>query len=208
MIAATSVFLLRHAEVEARYQRIFGGRIDMDLSPRGHEQAAALANYLRHKNFDAVYTSPMKRVQQTIKPFAAASQCAPVTMPDLCEVDFGDWTGLGWEDVRAKFNISAFEWLNQIELAGIPNAETGKTFRARVEPCVQQILRDHPGQSVAIFCHGGVIRMILSILLKMPLPHMSSFEIEYASLTEVHCSPQKTEVQLLNFTPWRDLKTG
>ena len=205
MIAATSLFLLRHAEVEARYQKIFGGRIDMDLSPRGHEQAAALAKYLQPKSFDAVYCSPMKRVQQTIAPFAAAKDYSPVTMPDLREVDFGDWTGLGWDQVRTKFNISAFEWLRQLDNGGIPNAETGKTFRIRVEPCIQQILREHPGQTVAIFCHGGVIRMILSILLEMPLPQMASFEIEYASLTEVHYSPQKTEVQLLNFTPWRDL---
>jgi broad specificity phosphatase PhoE len=205
MIAATSLFLLRHAEVEARYQKIFGGRIDMDLSPLGREQAAALAKYLQPKSFDAVYSSPMKRVQQTISPFTAANNFSPVIMPDLREVDFGDWTGLGWDQVRAKFNISAFEWLRQLDVGGIPNAETGKTFRVRVEPCVQQILRDHPGQRVAIFCHGGVIRMILSILLEMPLPQMASFEIEYASLTEVHYSPQKTEVQLLNFTPWRDL---
>jgi broad specificity phosphatase PhoE len=205
MIAATSLFLLRHAEVEARYQKIFGGRIDMDLSPRGHEQATALAKYLQPKSFNAVYCSPMKRVRQTIAPFAASNKYVSVIMPDLREVDFGDWTGLGWEQVRTRFNISPFDWLRQLEQGGIPNAETGKTFRARVEPCVRQILIDHPGQSVAIFCHGGVIRMILSILLEMPLPQMASFEIEYASLTEVHHSPQKSEVQLLNFTPWRDL---
>jgi broad specificity phosphatase PhoE len=205
MIAATSLFLLRHAEVEARYQRIFGGRIDMDLSPRGHEQATRLATYLERKKFDAVYASPMKRVQQTMEPFIAHSKASPITMSGLREVDFGDWTGLGWEQVREKYNISAFEWLRQIDQGTMPNAETGQTFRARVEPCIKQILQNHPGQSVAVFCHGGVIRMLLSIVLNLPLQHMSMFEIEYASLTEVHYSPQKTEVQLLNFTPWRDL---
>jgi hypothetical protein len=34
---------------------------------------------------------------------------------------------------------------------------------------------------------------------------MASFEIEYASVTEVLHRPQKSEVRLLNFTPWRDL---
>ena len=206
MIAATSLFLLRHAEVEARYQRIFGGQIDMDLSPRGHEQAATLARHLRHKSFDAIYASPMKRVQQTLAPLLEGRDAAPIVLPGLREVHFGDWTGLSWEQVKDKFNISAFEWLSQLERATIPNAESGAMFRARVEPCVQQILRDHPGQTVAIVCHGGTIRMILSILLNMPLPQMASFEIEYASLSQVHHWPDKTEVQLLNFTPWRDAK--
>ncbi|HWF18901.1 MAG TPA: histidine phosphatase family protein [Verrucomicrobiae bacterium] len=204
MIAATSLFLLRHAEVEERYHRIFGGRIDMELSPRGHEQAAILARHLRHKSFDAIYASPMKRVQQTLAPLLEGRNAAPVVMAGLREVDFGDWTGLRWEQVKEKYNISAFDWLSQLEHAAIPNAESSRTFRARVEPCVKQILREHPGQTVAIACHGGTIRMILSILLEMPLPQMASFEIEYASLSQVHHWPHKAEVQLLNFTPWRD----
>src|SRR5579872_771657 len=205
MIAATSLFLLRHAEVEARYQRVFGGRIDMDLSPNGHQQAATLASHLSRRQFDAIYASPMKRVRQTLAPLLANRGESPMVMPDLREVDFGDWTGMAWEEVLAKFNVSAFDWLDRLEQAAIPNAESGRTFRERVEPCLRQILRDHPGQSVAIACHGGTIRMILSILLALPLPKMSAFEIDYASLTEVLCSPHKTEIRLLNFAPWRDL---
>lgn len=178
----------------------------MELSPRGHEQAALLAKHLQNKPFDAIYASPMKRVQQTIAPLLSTRDSKPQILPGLREVDFGDWTGLGWEQVKEKFGISAFEWLSQLEQGAIPNAESSKIFRARVEPCVHQILRDHPGQSVAIACHGGTIRMILSILLDLPLPRMASFEIEYASLSEVQHSPHKTEVQLLNFTPWRDAK--
>src|SRR5262249_15907327 len=101
---------------------------------------------------------------------------------------------------------SAFRWLEQLEAGTIPNAETTAGFRGRVEPCVREILGAHAGQTVAIACHGGVIRMVLSILLDLPLPTMALFEIEYASITEVHVSGHKTEVQLLNFTPWRDLK--
>jgi broad specificity phosphatase PhoE len=204
MTEPTRLFLLRHAEVETRYQRIFGGRIDMELSARGLEQAGSLAKYLRPKSFEAIYASPMKRVQQTLAPVLAGRVTVPVILPGLREVDFGDWTGLSWEQVKEKFNRSAYDWLNQLELDAIPNAESGKTFRARVEPCVQRILRDHPGQSVAVACHGGTIRMILSILLALPFSQMALFEIEYASLSQVFCSPTKTEIQLLNFTPWRD----
>jgi broad specificity phosphatase PhoE len=205
MTTTTRLFLLRHAEVEARYHRIFGGHIDMELSPRGHEQAAVLAKYLHSKAFDAIYASPMKRVQLTLAPIMAGRTITPVILPGLREVNFGAWTGLSWEGVKAKYNVSAFDWLNQLEQGAIAEAESGKTFRARVQPCVEQILRDHPGQSVVIACHGGTIRMILSILLAKPLPAMADFEIEYASLTQVHCLPNKTEIQLLNFTPWRDL---
>jgi broad specificity phosphatase PhoE len=58
---------------------------------------------------------------------------------------------------------------------------------------------------VAIVCHGGVIRMMLSILLELPLPKLASFEIDYASLTQVERHTHRNEVTLLNFAPWRDL---
>ncbi len=199
----TSLFLLRHAEVESKYQRVFGGRIDMDLSPRGHEQADALARYIARHKFDAVYASPMKRVQQTMRPLAAQFAQPPTVCEELREVDFGDWTGMSWDEVFSKYRISAFQWLDQIEAAGIPNGECRSKFAARVEPCLRKILAEHRGQSVAIICHGGVIRMILSLLLDLPLSKMASFEIDYASVTRVDLEPHKTEVQFLNHVPWQ-----
>src|SRR5262245_20138703 len=90
----TRLLFIRHGEVEARYQNVFGGRIDMDLSPGGNTQAIALARYLRHRHLDAIYASPMKRVQQTLAPLLVETAHTPVILPGLREVDFGDWTGL------------------------------------------------------------------------------------------------------------------
>ena len=200
----TQLALIRHGEVEAAYQRVFGGRIDMNLSPRGHDQAAALAKWLGKQSFQAVYASPMKRVQQTLAPFSQNhGWSGRVTVMDgLREIDFGDWTGLTWEAVKEKFGVSAFQWLTELERGGIANAENGQAYRQRIQPCVKEILQKHPSQNVAVFCHGGVIRMILSILLEIPLPRMAGFEIDYASVTNIAILPHKTEVQFLNFAPW------
>jgi len=203
--AATRLLLIRHGEVEARYQGIFGGRIDMNLSPRGQRQAKILADYLRGKTIDAIYASPMKRVQQTLAPTLKKHGGQQTIFSGLREVDFGDWTGLNWETVRDKFNFAVHEWLDQIEKPGAPKGESGKTFRARVEPCLREIVEKHRGQNVAIFCHGGVIRMLLAILIDVPLPKTNAFEVEYASITQVALHPHMAEIELLNFTPWRDL---
>jgi broad specificity phosphatase PhoE len=205
MSAPTRLFLLRHAEVEERYHRVFGGRIDMDLSPRGHLQAQALAKHLSRVPFDAIYASPMKRAQQTLAPILADRSTTPMLIDDLREAHFGDWTGMTWQQVHDKYQVSAFHWLEMMEQAKIPNGECCQTFRSRVEPPLKNILETHEGKTVAIMCHGGVVRMLLSILVGFPMPRLASVNIEYASLTEVHYTPQKTEVQLLNLTPWRDL---
>jgi broad specificity phosphatase PhoE len=145
----------------------------------------------------------MKRAQQTLAPLLGHFNLPAETCQDLREVDFGDWTGLSWQQVRERYGIHPFEWLDKLHLAEIPNGECGRRFRDRVEPCIRGILARSEGQSVAVVCHGGVIRMILSILLDIPLAKTSVFEIEYASLTQLHLHPGRVEIQLLNFTPWR-----
>jgi broad specificity phosphatase PhoE len=205
--AVTRLWLIRHAEVEPRYQHTFGGRIDMNLSAQGRAQARTLAGYLHGKTLDAIYASPMKRVQQTLAPLLKNGAPAQTILPGLREVDFGDWTGFNWEQVREKFGVHPYDWLDEIELGAVPNGETGAQFRARVEACLFDIIRRHPGGTAAIFCHGGVIRMMLAILLELPLPRTNSFEIEYASATRIALRPHLNEIELLNFTPWRDLVT-
>jgi broad specificity phosphatase PhoE len=201
---STELWLIRHAEVEERYYRVFGGRIDMELSPRGNEQAVALANYLHRTQFTALYASPMQRVQQTLAPVLLNGMPKPVILPDLREVDFGDWTGLRFEEIEARYRVSISGWLDQLEQGAIPNAEGVKSLSARIEGCLRQILRQHTGGRVAVACHGGVIRGLLAILLRLPLSQMAAFEIDYASVTRVLLRPSEVRIQLLNFTPWKE----
>lgn len=203
--AATRLLLIRHGEVEARYQGVFGGRIDMNLSPQGKRQARVLADYLRGKTIDVIYASPMKRVQQTLAPTLKKSRQKQTQVPEFREIDFGDWTGLNWATVRDKYQFAVHEWLEQIERPGPPAGENGKQFRRRVEPALREIIRQHSGKNIAIFCHGGVIRQMLAILIDIPLPKTNAFEVEYASITQVALHPHMAEIELLNFTPWRDL---
>jgi broad specificity phosphatase PhoE len=199
----TRFYFVRHGEVEARYQKVFGGRLDIDLSPLGVEQAGAVAAHLRDTHFDAVYASPMKRAQRTLAPLLAANGYRAVVRDGLREVDFGVWTGFTWDEVRARFGKSAFDWLHELEAGGIPDAEPVPAYRQRVAACLDEILSLHPGKTVAVVCHGGVIRMALAHLLELPLSKMAHFEVDYASITVVDHRPGRPEVQLLNCTPWR-----
>jgi broad specificity phosphatase PhoE len=138
-----------------------------------------------------------------LAPFERPGRPAPVILPGLREVDFGDWTGLSWQAVQEKYGVSPYAWLDLLTTGTMPKAETAAQWRQRVAPCLEQILRQHPGQKVAVFCHGGVIRLLLAILLDLPLPSLVRFAVDYASVTQVHCNERGASLQLLNFTPWK-----
>lgn len=208
----TQLYLIRHGEVEERYHKVFGGcRIDMALSPLGHRQAQALADWLGDTKLHAVYASPMLRVKETMAPLLARRGQEATIMEDLREIDFGDWTGHHWEGVKEHFGISAFDWLQVLDTTGIPNGESARHLVERVQPCLLQVLHDNPHQVAAIVCHGGIIRVILSLLLELPLAKMSHFNIEYGSVTVVELQPEKkhaVEIELLNLQPLQSVNQG
>lgn len=196
---------MRHGEVEERYHKIFGGsRIDMELSPRGQAQGTAVARWLADTKIDAVYASPMMRVRQTMAPLLEQRELQPTIITDLREMDFGDWTGYRWDEVQEKFGVSAFDWLEIIEDAGIPNGESARHLIDRVQPALLKILHDNANRTVAVFCHGGIIRVMLAMLLEMPLKRMAHFNVEYGSISVVEVQPSKkhaVEIELMNFCP-------
>jgi len=179
----------------------------MGLSPLGHKQAAAVADWMTGVELDAVYASPMLRVKETMAPLLERRGISPVVIPGLREVDFGDWTGYRWEGVQERFGVSAFDWLEIIDGGGIPNGETGAELVHRVLPAVNKILQDTPHKSAAIYCHGGIIRVILALLLDMPLRRMAHFNIDYGSVSVVEIQPEKkhaVEIELMGLCPLRD----
>lgn len=203
----TQLIFIRHGEVEERYHQVFGGcRIDMDLSPLGLEQGAAIDRWLGTEAIGAVYASPMRRVQQTLEPLVTSRQLTSTVLEDLREVDFGEWTGLRWTEVKELFGVSAFDWLEVLDRGELPGGESAQHLRARVQPCLDHILKQSPHQRVVVACHGGIIRVMLSLLLDLPLARTAHFNIDYGSITVVEVQPEKkhaVELELLNFQPLR-----
>jgi broad specificity phosphatase PhoE len=199
------IYLIRHGEVEEKYHKVFGGsRIDMGLSALGFKHGEAVAAWLKDTKIDALYSSPMLRVQQTMAPMASQRGLQPEVMPGLMEIDFGDWTGSRWDEVQKNFGVSAFDWLEIIETNGIANGEDIGELKSRVQECLLKIIHAHPHGKVAIFCHGGIIRVIIALLLEVPLAHLAHFNIEYGSISLVELLPERkhaVEIELLNFRP-------
>ena len=66
------LWLIRHA-LPVRVEGVVGAA-DPGLAPEGHDQAERLAGWLRGQPFDAVWSSPMRRVSAEV----AASSSRPL----------------------------------------------------------------------------------------------------------------------------------
>lgn len=204
MLSMSEIYLIRHGEVEEKYLKVFAGRTDIGLSEVGKKQAVATAEFLRNQSITKAYSSPMKRVRQTVEPFEKLTSIKPVFLDELVEMDFGEWTGLSFEDVEQRYGVNAVQWLEQIEAGTIPGAETVEQLMQRVEPALSRILIENTRGNVAVFCHGGIIRVILSIMLEIPLVKLGKISIGYCSINKFCVNEEGVSLRLLNYLPWKN----
>ena len=150
------LLIIRHALPVRR--ELTEGVADPELAPDGHAQAEHLGQYLASEHLDAVYVSPMQRARQTAVPVLAGRDLDPIIEPDVAEWDRNSPEYVPVEELKAANDP---RW--QAMLAGEwESDEPSEDFVARVIGAVERIVEGHPGQRVAIVCHGGVINAYAS----------------------------------------------
>lgn len=163
---ACRVILVRHAlaEGDGRFQ----GQLDVELTDAGRRQLPALVQKLSQFPIRAVYTSDLARARATAaavaKRFCVSLECRPA----LREMDFGDWQGLSWNEVEARFPRLARLWLKRFPRQRVPSGESFPSFRNRVARELRAIVGANPGRCVVAVTHAGVIRVLLASALGIP----------------------------------------
>jgi probable phosphoglycerate mutase len=175
---AAELFLIRHADAIPDADEIIPSGIynDLPLSRLGREQALALAQRLQSLSFHAAYSSPLRRCQETAAPLLEALYLVPTIVPELREVRLGNPFPLPTNQHDLETLATALRQ-RQVEisrLAGetgswdaIPESESSKAFRQRVVSAVDRIARQHRGERVLIFAHGGVINAYIAEVLNL-----------------------------------------
>jgi alpha-ribazole phosphatase len=202
-VVATQAWFIRHGEVEAPYVGAFVGVTDVGLSPVGAQQAEGIAQWLEEAEVDAIIASPRKRAQLTAGPLATSKKLPIITRNDLAEMDFGDWETMFWEDIEAKDPEFAARWQSDPGTIPCPNGETANTFALRVQNELDRILREFDGKTVAIFCHAGVNRAILSHVTKRPYMESFHFAQDYGCVNAGAWDLEHGvgQIALLNYVP-------
>jgi probable phosphomutase (TIGR03848 family) len=178
---AATVFLVRHAAHD-RVDRVLCGRMPgVGLGEAGRRQAEALAQRFAGVGVDAVWTSPLQRARETAEPIAARLGLRARASDALCEIDFGAWTGQGFDALRDDPR-----WRRWNEARGSerpPGGESMAEAQARASAEVERARAEHPDGRVVLVSHGDVIKAVLAGVLGLPLDAHARFEIAPASVS-------------------------
>lgn len=165
----TKLILIRHGITEWNKKRRYCGYKDVNLSSQGRLQVIKLRNRFKDAGFDKVYCSDRKRALQTRailfgNGLAAGSDF--VKVKGLREINFGVFEGLKHEEIMEKFPAVYKQWLADPYKVRIPQAEHMDVFEKRVQHAIKNILEANSGKTIAVVCHGGVIAILVSRILK------------------------------------------
>jgi alpha-ribazole phosphatase len=160
----TRLFLIRHGTTEWNKKRRYCGSTNAGLNSIGRAQAAKLRRRLRDMEFDRIYSSGMKRALQTCGIIFKAGKITIAR--DLREINFGALEGLTHEEIMENPEPSYKKWLKDPFKNHIPGAERMNIFKNRVQKAMKKIACINTGKTAAVVCHGGVIAIFLSGVLK------------------------------------------
>ncbi|MDX9757486.1 MAG: phosphoglycerate mutase [Sulfurimonas sp. RIFOXYD12_FULL_36_11] len=172
------VTLVRHAEVDERYQNCYNGHNEIGLSKKGYMQAKELVKKLDILEFDAVFCSDLPRAKETLKHSLHAKEA--IYTDKLREKSWGKHEGLSFDEIISEGEIEYVDFLQWIEsLDGEPYRE----YIKRVEKFFFEFLPSLNKESVLVVTHAGVIRVLMSIVKKITLEEAFCMKVENCSLT-------------------------
>jgi alpha-ribazole phosphatase len=191
------LLLIRHGQTDWNIARRFQGQSDVPLNQTGKKQAQALAERLSSQHIDALYSSDLQRALETAN-IIRKSECH--SDPRLREINFGDWEGLTYNEIKEKYPDALTERENDIYKNAPPDGETLEQLCERVQSMLDELYAKHKDQTVLIVAHGGVLQILLCLALNLKPTMYWQFHLSTASLSEIAFYPDGAILNLLNDT--------
>ena len=176
----TTIYLVRHAEAEGNLCRRIHGQYDTNVTPNGLAQIRDLRKRFASVTVDACYSSDLTRTQNTAQAICVPKGLELHTSPAFREVGIGVWEDQPFGYLNT-FETESIQHFNRNPVVWcVEGSETFDQYTGRFLKALEEIVRTHEGQSVAIVSHGAVLRGVLSVLF----PEM---EVGHSDNTAVTC---------------------
>jgi len=194
------IYLLRHGLTQDDGEKRFIGQLDLPLVETGRQQARQWREIFKPVELEAIYCSDLQRSVETAKIIARERHLSLRIVPELREINLGDWEGMAMGSVRRNFPD---EWHNRgLDLASYspPGGESFNDLKNRVIPAYEKLVSEAQGH-ILVVAHAGVNRMILCHLLGMPVPNLFRLKQDYGGLNIIDQWNNSPRVSAINMLP-------
>ena len=163
------VCLVRHGETDWNKENKIQGKNDVPLNSTGFEQADAAGKQLEYKNVQCIYSSPLKRAEQTAEIIQKrlGGNIKIGTVSSLKEDDLGSIEG---EEIKNMGSDVAFERIKSFKKKNRCFPDWMENMIKDLNKSVLDICEKTPYDTIAIVTHKVVL---LSVLIACNFPDTS-----------------------------------
>jgi len=190
----TQLCIVRHGETAWNAEGRVQGQLDVPLSELGLAQARAVAAALQGEQFSAIYSSDLQRVTQTAEP-SARMHGLPVRLDvRLRERHYGMFQTLTYAEVKIQHPEDYARFKAKDPDYDFRTGESLRAFSARSLECLADLAARHPGESILVFTHGGVLEMARRFATGEGLSTVRDFEIPNCGINRMAIAPAEWTV--------------
>ncbi|MEK7570933.1 MAG: histidine phosphatase family protein [Patescibacteria group bacterium] len=159
-----TIYIVRHGESEANLADVRGA--DTKLTKTGKKQVQEFAQKHKHIHFDAIFSSPLIRAQETATIIAEERKLEILTKEALRERFSGELDGKKYEEIKeelTKYNTQRKElpYEQAKSLAPAQGYESDEMIMSRFITALREIGVAYPGKRVLVAGHWGLMRTFL-----------------------------------------------
>lgn len=177
-----------------------GSGVDSSLNENGLSQAKAFFEHFRNIKFDRIYTSALKRTQETVQGFIDLG-IPHEQHAGLNEISWGSKEGQKiTPEEDAYYHWMLRQWQEGNTSLKIEGGESPDEVALRQRPAIDRILSRVDDQYILVCMHGRAIRILLCQLLNYPLKSMDMFEHENLCLYLLNQTGTMFSVEKYNYT--------
>jgi probable phosphoglycerate mutase len=182
----TRICIVRHGETSWNAEKRIQGQTDIGLDPAGLAQAEAAANWLAGTPVAALYSSDLQRAQQTAASIAVVLGLPAILLPAMRERRYGLFEGLTYAEARKQHPAQYHAFEMRVPDFALPEGgESLHQLYERVTGGLCEIVARHPGQTVVLVTHGGVLDIVNRFVRGNPLDLPRDFLIPNAGISWV-----------------------
>lgn len=171
----TLIDCLRHGETVS--QGLLCAKATEKLSAKGLQQ---LQDCTAHGHWDTIISSPHLRCADFAKQLAHRKNIPLEINTNFAEMDFGNWTNQAYAKLWKQHPEALQKLWQQPDDFSAPQGESIAQFKQRITHAWATLLEHHTEKKILLITHAGVIRILLSHCLAIPLATTQSFELHHA----------------------------
>lgn len=186
----TRVLAIRHGETAWNVDGRIQGQLDVPLNEMGRWQVHRLALAVSDERISAIYSSDLLRAYETAEAVSRGCDRPIETDPGLRERGFGIFEGLSYDEINQRWPDLAERWRKRDPDFAPEGGETLRQFSERGVSTVARLAARHPGETIAVVSHGGVMDMLYRAASRIALDAPRSWQLGNASINRLLHTPQ------------------